>query len=325
MQGRDSKMTPFSCFVGIDVSKSRLDVAVHDSKSLFSFANSEEGRGQLMEWLGTLEGPVAVACEASGGFERAMIEMVATCYHARVLNPARVRHFANALGRAKNDRLDARTIAQFAAVVPGAPIVTDTMRRQLAELMGAHQLLNEQLTATLNFARGLSNEALRRSMDLVIKRLRDDLKELAASIQAVIRSSAELSHHDKLLRSAPGVGAVISAGLLAWVPELAEASRRQLASLVGVAPFDDDSGARRGTRHIRGGRTEPRNLLYMGALVASRHNPTLRPIYKAMVRKGKPRKVALIAIARKMLTMLAAILQSGKPWEDRSKPVSSPA
>jgi len=315
-------MADFALFVGIDVSKSRLDVAVHDSKTLLSFDNCEEGHRQLMAWLATLEGPVAVACEASGGYERAMIEVVGKRYHARVLNPARVRRFAEALGRAKNDRLDARTIAHFAAVVPGAPVVMDAVRRRLAELMNAHQLLNEQLTATLNLARTTSDGELGRSLVRIIKSLRGELRKLAASIQAVIRRSPELSRQDALLRSVPGIGPVISAGLLAWLPELAEAPRRQIASLVGVAPFDDDSGGRHGARHIKGGRKEPRNLLYMGALVAARHNPTLRPVYQAMISKGKPPKVALIAIARKMLTLLGAILQSGIPWENRSEPKS---
>jgi transposase len=318
-------MTEFSTFVGIDVSKRRLDVAVHGDNALQAFENSPQGHRQLLAWLATLPAPVTVGCEASGGYERDMIETVSAQYHARVMNPARVHAFARALGRAKNDRLDARTIAHFAKTVSGAAVVINAERHKLGELMGAHQLLSEDLTKLRHFSRQLSHAGLRRAMARRIKQTRADLAAIAALVQQLIRSSPELRRQDVLLRSVPGIGPVISAGLLAWVPELAAASRRQIASLVGLAPFDDDSAGRHGVRHIKGGRKEPRSLLYMGALVACRHNPTLQAAYRGLIVRGKRPKVALIAIARKLLTLLGAILQSGKPWEDRTGPQPVPA
>jgi transposase len=312
-------MTQNFRYVGIDVSSRRLDASVYPGGAAQSFDNTPAGIAALLVWLKAQPDIASVGCEATGGYERAVIEaLVAAGFFTRLLNAARVRKFAEALGRAKNDRLDAAVIAHFLATIPGPAVVVDRVRSDLRDLMQLHLQFNEQLTAQRNASRQMRLQAARKLAADTIRHLRRQITLVAKAIARLITSNAALARQQALLTSMRAVGPVISAGILAWLPELGEASSSQLTALVGLAPFDDDSGERRGKRSIRGGRVEVRNLLYMGALVASRHNPALRAAYENLLARGKPRKVALIAIARKMLLILNAMLASGTPWQDKT-------
>lgn len=319
-------MTQLSHHVGIDVCARHLDISVYPSGERQRWPNTAAGIIALIAWLRALGDVAAVGCEATGGYERAAIEaLVAAGFTTRLLNAARVRKFAEAFGRAKNDCLDAAIIAHFLAVVAGPPVVVDALRGELRELMALHRHTSDQLTATSNAARLIRAPVARRFAADSIRHLRQQIAWLAKEVRRFIAAHTELARQQALLSSIPAVGPVISAGMLAWMPELGEASGAQLAALAGLAPFDNDSGDRHGKRSIRGGRVEVRNLLYMGALVASRRNPALRADYEAMIARGKPKKVALIAIARKMLLIMNALLASGKAWEDKTVSQSSPA
>lgn len=319
-------MTQMLRHVGIDVCGRYLDIFVYPTGERHRLPNTPAGIIALMAWLKALGDVASVGCEATGGYERAAIEaLVAAGFTTRLLNAARVRKFAEALGRAKNDRLDAAVIGHFLAVVAGPPVVVDTLRSELRELVGLHRHTSDQLTATSNAARLVRAPAARKFAADSIRHLRQQIAWLAKEVRRFIAAHTELARQQALLTSMPAVGPVISAGILAWMPELGEASGGQVAALAGLAPFDNDSGDRHGKRSIRGGRVEVRNLLYMGALVASRRNPVLRAAYEAMVARGKPKKLALTAIARRMLLIMNALLASGKAWEDKTVSRSSAA
>ena len=314
-------MTQLKRVVGIDVNRDQLDVAVSPGEQTTQFANTPAGVSQLLARLADL-GPVSeVACEATGGLERLLVEALHAAGHVvRRLNPARVRNFAEALGRAKNDRLDCRTIAQFAGAIDGVAALPDRMRSELSELVGLRALYQEQATAVGNNARTVRNAAARSSAARQLRVLRCQVSALGKAIDQLIAAHREPAEQRALMLTMPAIGPVASAAILAWLPELGRSKDAALAALVGVAPFDDDSGARHGRRHIRGGRLGLRNVLYMAALVASRYNPVLRAYYERLRACGKPAKVALIAVLHKMLRMLNAMLRNGQPWDANHKP-----
>jgi transposase len=302
-------------WVGIDVSGKRLDVASYPIQQTAAFANTPQGHTELLAWLAARAVSV-VAMEATGGLERGVAAVLHDAgYTTRVLNPKRVRDFARAISPAKNDRLDAGLIAHFAATVSGEPIAPDPVRERLDEMISTRQFLSDQLTAMSNHARLLRDPVTRDAMAGQIKALRAELRRLGQAIAAAIAADEVLRGGYALLVSVPGVGPVVAAGLLAWLPELGHQPAARLAALVGVAPFDDDSGDRHGARHIGGGRTALRNLLYMAALVASQRNPVLRAFYLRLRGKGKPAKVALVAVMHKLLTRLNAMMRSGQAWD----------
>jgi transposase len=269
----------------------------------------------LLDWLASRD-IAGIAMEATGGIERQLAYALANAGKApRILNPKRVRSFAKAITPAKNDRIDAAMIAHYAAVAPGAPIERDLAREAVAEMVGLRQLLSDQVTALLNHGRRLRQPSLRAYIASQIKTLRARMQRIAREIDAAIKASAELAERAALLRSMPGIGPVVSAGLVALMPELGKLSAAKISALLGVAPFDDDSGDRSGKRRISGGRVAPRNLLYMAALVASRRNPVMRSFYERLRARGKPAKVALVAVMHKMLTRLNAMLHTGQAWD----------
>jgi transposase len=301
-------------WIGIDVSKKWLDVATFPASAVRRFPYTAAGLAALRDWLASLD-LAGIAMEATGGIERDLAYFLADAGLApRILNPKRVRDFANAITAAKNDRLDAAMIAQFAAIVPGEAIQRDPAREALAELVGLRQLFSDQVTALLNHGRGLSQPALRKQIARQIKALRAQIKQVERDIAAAIKASARFAAQAALLRTMPGVGPVVSATLLALLPELGQLSAAKLSALVGVAPFDRDSGGRTGKRHISGGRMAVRNPLYMAALTASRRNPVMKQFYDRLRARGKEGKVALVAVMRKMLTQLNAMVHTGQAW-----------
>ncbi len=302
-------------FVGIDVSKSRLDVALWPGDESFSVANHPRGIASLVKRLKQLQ-VSRIVLEASGGYEIALAgELASAELPLAVLNPRQVRDFARATGRlAKTDRIDAQVLAQFADLLRPPPRpVPDAQSRELMALVARRRQLVEMLTAESN-RRGHTPGCVERAIAVHIRWLRKQLAEFDAILEKAICRSPLWSTKARLLRSVPAVGSVTVTTLLAHLPELGTLTRRQIAALVGVAPFNHDSGKMRGTRTIWGGRAHVRAVLYMCTLVATRRNPVLRAFYLRLRAAGKKPKVALTACMRKMLIMLNAILRHQLPW-----------
>jgi transposase len=309
-----------SVWFGVDVSKRFLDLASSDRAPL-RFANSPQGRAELIAHLsaGSVKG---VVLEATGGYERATVhDLVAAGLPAAVVNPARVRAFAQATGRlAKTDRIDAEAIAAFGAYMRPAPAVPPTAARaHLHELITYRAQINQEITARTAQIRHYATEGLRQRAEAAITALKAERDALKREIEALMKSDGEMAERFRVMTSAPAVGTLVAATLIADLPELGRLSRRQIASLVGVAPFPRDSGERRGYRAIRGGRAEVRKMLYCAAQVAIRHNPVVAAFYERMRATGKPHKVAIIAALRKLLTTLNAMLKTQATWRHETK------
>jgi transposase len=301
--------------VGIDVSKSTLDVAIEPAHQSWQVANDPQGIRHLVEKLSELQ-PERIVLEATGGYELPVLAALG-CAELPVVavNPRQVRDFAKALGRlAKTDALDAQVLAQFAAVVkPELRPLPDAATRELAGLLARRRQLIEMRTAEsnrLSLAVSPVQPEIREHMRWLSKRI----QQLDRDLHDRLRATPLWRDQENLLRSVPGVGPVLSTTLLVEVPELGTVSHRQLAALVGVAPFNCDSGKWKGTRRIWGGRAAVRTVLYMAACTAVRHNPVLRALYQRLLAAGKRKKVALVACMRKLLTICNAIIISGTSW-----------
>ena len=303
--------------VGIDVSKDRLDVAVRPSGEAFAIERNPVGLEQLTLRLGALS-PALVALEASGGFE---IVVAATLAAARlpvvVVNPAQIRAFAKAVGqRAKTDPIDASIIAHFAeATRPEPRPFPDEATRLLADLVARRRQILEMMGAERQREKRVTVPHLRKSILRLLKALERELTSVNTDINDAVRGSPAWREKEDLLASVPGVGPTIAHTLIAELPELGQLSRRQIAALAGLAPFTRQSGQWRGKSFIGGGRTAVRTALFMGAMVAKKYNPVLRAFFNRLVAAGKPKMIALIAVARKLLTMLNAILRDRRPWQ----------
>lgn len=303
---------------GIDVSKARLDVHVHPLGESFALGNDEAGVAALAERLGKLEGLVGIGMEASGRYERlAVAQLAAAGLPVVVLNPAQVRSYAKAIGqRAKTDPIDARLIALFMeAVRPDIRPMADAQTQELAALMARRRQIVTMLVAERMRRQQAAPGIVRTSVALVVTALEDALKELDRSIDKIVRDTPIWRDKENLLASVPGIGKTIARTLLAELPELGTLSPKQAAALAGLAPYTRQSGKWRGKTFIAGGRSAVRAALYMGAMVAARFNPTLKAFRDKLVAAGKPKLVALIAVARKLLITLNAILRDQKPWQ----------
>jgi len=303
--------------VGIDVSKERLDVAVHPSGEAFVVERNVAGLERLAVRLRELT-PDIVALEATGGFETiAAAALAAAELPVVVVNPAQIRAFAKAIGqRAKTDPIDAAVIARFAAATRPEPRpLPDEATRLLADLMARRRQIVEMMAAERQRERRVTVVRLRKSIARLIKALQKELNSLDADIDDTVRGSPAWRDKEDLLASVPGIGPVIARTLLAELPELGRLGRRQIAALAGLAPFTRQSGQWRGRSFIGGGRTVVRTALFLGAMVAMRHNPVLKAFFTRLVTAGKPKMVALIAVARKLLTTLNAILKDNRPWQ----------
>ena len=302
-------------YVGIDVAKATLDVAVHPTADRWTAAHTEREVAGLVTRLTALH-PALVVLEATGGLEGPLAGALATAgLPVVVVNPRQVRDFAKATGTlAKTDALDAAVLAHFAAAVRPTPRpLPDAATQTLAALVTRRRQLVEMLTAERNRL-GSAPRVLRAEIQAHLTWLQRRLARLDTDLGQAIRTSPVWRVQDDLLRSVPGVGPVLSATLLASLPELGTLNRKAIAALVGVAPLNRDSGTLRGRRRVWGGRAAVRAVLYMGTLVAVRHNPVLRAFYQRLRAVGKLPKVALTACMRKLLTILNAMLKHQTPW-----------
>jgi transposase len=308
-------MTQSAVPVGIDVAKDRLDVALGPAGPGFVVDNSPAGWKALQQRLTGLQ-VSAIGLEASGGYERGVLRaLLAAGFSVRVIHPFRLRQFAKALGVfAKNDRLDARVIARFLAQMPTRAAVRHPAAERLAELVQARRQLSEELVRLENQSAPVADALLKRLLQRRRARLRADLLLLDKRLAEQIAADAALAARARLLRSVPGVGPVLAATLLALLPELGSLSRQQIAALVGVAPFDHESGKFQGERRIWGGRAGVRSALYMAALSGSRCNPVLQAFHARLKAAGKLPKVALVAVMRKLITTLNAMVRDGREW-----------
>ena len=302
-------------FVGIDVSKDCLDVAVRPTGEAWQLPHNSRGINDLVERLGELA-PQLVVLEATGGMEMALAgELAASQLAIAVVNPRHVRDFARAAGKlAKTDALDAQVLAHFAeAMRPASRPLPDDASQELRALMARRRQLVEMITAEKNRLRTAAPR-IRPKVQEHIRWLEESLVDLDRDMGDFMRSSPMWRDKDQLLRSTPGVGPVLSMTLLSDLPELGALNRGEIAALVGVAPFNRDSGALRGKRTVWGGRRQVRAALYMAALVATRYNPVLRDFYQRLCDAGKPKKVALTACMRKLLTILNVMVKHNRHW-----------
>jgi transposase len=309
-------MDPAPQFVGIDVSKAHLDVAVRPGGESFRLPNTPAGIAALTQRLTGLA-PALVVLEATGGWERAAAAaLAAASVPVRVVEPGRVRHFARSIGQnAKTDALDARAIAHFAeAVRPEARPLPDEKTRELQGLLDRRRQLVEARVAEENRLRQGPTAAVRASLEAHIAYLRGQVEALDDAVAKAIAADPGWGPRDTVLRSIPGVGRQTSAMLLGSLPELGRITGKKAAALAGLAPQARDSGTVKGVRTIFGGRGELRRALYMASVSAMRFNPELRAFYARLRAAGKPAKLALVAVARKLLTIANAMVRDMTPW-----------
>jgi transposase len=303
--------------VGIDVSKDRLDVHVRPVGTAVSFGRDAAGIEALIGKLADVD-PLVIAVEATGGFETVVVASLAAAgLPVVVVNPAQVRAFATALGqRAKTDPIDAAVIAHFAAATkPQVRALPDAATQALADLIARRRQIIQMIVAERAREKRASARA-RKSIVRLLKTLQSELSALDADIDESVRGSAVWREKEDLLASVPGVGPTIARTMLAELPELGSLDRRQIAALAGLAPFTRQSGKWCGKSFISGGRASVRAVLFLGAMAAMRWNPTLRTFHQRLRSAGKPKMVAIIAVARKLLTILNAILRDKTKWQN---------
>jgi transposase len=306
--------------VGIDVAKDRLDVCVRPSGESFVLDRTTTSVLELAQRLKAFA-PRIVAVEATGGFETVVAAGLAGAgLPVLVVNPAQVRAFAQALGkRAKTDPIDAAVIAHFVEATKAEPrTLPDETTRLLADLIARRRQIVEMMAAEGQRDRRLTEKRVKKSIARLRKALEKELTELDAEIDDHMRGSPAWAEKENLLASVPGVGSIVARTLIAELPELGSLDRRKIAALVGLAPWTRQSGQWRGKSFIGGGRKSVRSVLFLAAMVASRHNPPLKAFRDKLVAAGKPKLVALIAVARKLLTILNAILRDKQPWQPKT-------
>lgn len=302
--------------VGVDVSKSKLDVYLLERDLLLSVANDEQEIASLIKRLARYR-IERVVIEATGRLEHAFVSAaIARGLPIVVVSPLKVRRFADAVGQlAKTDEIDARLIAQFAATLkPAVHPIADAKTRMIKDLVVRRRQLTSLRTMEKN-RRPIMPESLKPSIDRMIETLDREIESLEQLIQNAVEQHAAWRHKRDLLTSMPGIGPSVASTLIGDLPELGSLSRRQIAALTGVAPFNRDSGAFRGKRRIRGGRAHSRTALFLSAMVATRYNPDIKRFYERLLQAGKHKKVALTACIRKIVTALNAMLRDNKPWQ----------
>ncbi len=307
-------------FVGIDVSKDRLDVAVLPSGEVFASGRDAAGLDDLLARLRPLA-PALVALEATGGFETVVAATLASAgLPVAVVNPAQVRAYGKALGqRAKTDPIDARLIARFAADTrPEARPLPDEATARLADLVSRRRQIIAMIVAERQRQKRFTDQRLQKSITRLLDALQRELSEVEAEIDDDLRGSPAWREKEDLLASVPGIGPTIARTLIAEMPELGSLDRRQIAALAGLAPWTRQSGQWKGRSFIGGGRASVRAALHMGAVTASRHNPALKAFRDRLLAAGKPKMLALVAVARKLLTILNAIIRDKQPWHTQS-------
>jgi transposase len=313
------------CFIGIDVSKQQLEVAMHESDFKFRCPNKISSFGPLIAELMVLR-PALVVLEATGGLEIPVVNALhGVGLPVVVVNSRQVRDFAKALGQlAKTDALDARVLAHFAAAIkpPLRPIKSKD-EQELDALTGRRGQLVEMLTDEKNRRGSAASDSVRDKIKKHIDWLEDCIAEIDQQLKALLKTSACWQAKDKILQSVPGIGPVTSFSMVADLPELGKLDRQKISKLVGVAPLNRDSGQLRGSRHIYGGRAHLRSVLYMAALTASRHNPVIKAFYQRLRANHKPFKVAITACMRKLLSIINVMVRDSTPWKSPEAPVSA--
>lgn len=303
-------------YVGIDVSKDRLDVHVRPSGEAFVVARDDDGVAELLRRLSVLA-PALIAVEATGGYESLVAAAVGGAgLPLAVVNPAQVRHYAQALGkRAKTDPVDAEVIARFAEATRPAPRpLPDEATQALADLVTRRRQIIAMMVAERQRA-GRLPQRLRKSCERVVRMLEKELAALDIDIDTTVRGSPAWCATEDLLASVPGIGSVTARSLIAELPELGRLDRRRIAGLVGIAPYTRQSGKWHGKAFIGGGRRTVRAALFVATMAAVRHNPAIRDFRQRLLNAGKPKMVALIACMRKLLIILNAIARDQKPWQ----------
>jgi transposase len=303
---------------GIDVAKDKVDVCIRSLSLRRTFASTAEGRRELASWLRRNKVGKAVM-EASGGYEREWAKALRGArIEVRIVDPKRVRSFARSAGRlAKNDTIDAEMIAWFAETFDEGPgQAYDAAREQLHQMVNARQALRDMQSKLASQGEHAVPAAVQRIHARISKTIAVELVKIEAEITTLIQTTPHFTELAEIIESVPGIGRVTSAALIADMPELGQANNKIVASLLGVAPYDDDSGRRRGERHIKGGRRRTRNIFYMACLgAATQHNPVLKAFYDRLVGRGKEKKVALIACMRKLISILNIMIERRQKWD----------
>ena len=304
--------------VGIDISKATLDAAIRSADLAASFANTGKGRRELLKWL-TDHSVEKAVMEATGGYEISCRKLLASAgLEVVVVDPKRVRHFARSAGQlAKNDPIDAQMIAWFGEVFDdliGRP--QDEQREQLEQLVTAHQALTRVQGQMENWGEHEQPKLVQKAYQAVLKIITAQLDRLDEAIATQLDSNPQFAQRAEIIHSVPGLGDASAAGIIAFLPELGRVDRQAAAALLGVAPFDADSGKHHGRRYIQGGRRKLRNLLYMPTVgAATRHNPVLKAHYQRLLARGKEPKVALMACLRRLIGILNTMLSRGEKWD----------
>lgn len=304
--------------VGIDVSKDRLDVHVLPEGQAFAVSRDGKGLADLVDRLRAV-GPELIALEATGGFETVAAAALASAGLPLVIvNPAQVRHYAKAVGqRAKTDPIDAAMIARFAeATRPALRPLPDEATQLLSDLVARRRQIIEMIVAEKNRERRTTVKRIKKSIARLIAALEKELAEIDAEIDTGVRGSPAWREKEDLLASVPGVGPITARTLIAELPELGSLDAKRIASLAGLAPYTRQSGQWQGKSMIGGGRKSVRSALFLAALVASRHNAVLKAFRERLAKAGKPKMVAVIAVAHKLLTILNAMIRDQKPWQN---------
>ena len=317
LQGRDTSKMNFQHFMGIDVAKDKLDIADGSGSAIEQFDNNAKGH-QLL--LGKLPKPETclIVLEATGRYERAVVlELVNAGHVVSVVNPRQVRDFAKALGiLAKTDKIDARVIAKFGEQVrPRAVAKTNEKQGELDQLVTRRRQLLATRTSEKNRQGVATSKVVRKSIQKIIDHLTKEVRRIDTEIARLVQSDDDWRARADILKSTPGVGEVTSTTLIAELPELGKLNRQQISSLVGVAPFNRDSGTMRGRRSIYGGRRSVRSALYMAAMTARRHNPVLKAFADRLEDRGKSPKVILVACMRKLLVILNTMVKTNSHWK----------
>lgn len=302
--------------IGIDVSKSFLDVYVLPSRKYMRFKNTAGDIRKLAKKLSSFVNP-SIVMEATGGYEKPVAQSLHKAnLSISIVNPRYIRDFARSLGKlAKTDRIDAEVIALYAQKIqPGKTVMHNENQQKLADLNARRRQLVEMISMEKNRLDKASPD-LRKSIQRIIKALEKELEAVNKALTESVQHDETFAHKSTLLTSIKGVGPVVSIGILADLPELGMLSARQIAALAGLAPFNRDSGAQRGKRTIWGGRASVRRALYMAALVATRFNPQIKVFYERLCSKGKQKKVALVACMRKLLIVMNALIKHDQAWK----------
>lgn len=305
---------------GIDVSKGKVDACIRASSQRRTFESTAQGRRQLISWL-RKHRATKVVMEASGGYEREWAKALREKeVEVRIVDPKRVRHFAQSAGRlAKNDAIDADTIAWFAETFDEAPSQAyDAEREKLLQIVTARRELLDMQTALANQGEHSVPDVVQKMQARLLKKIALEVAKLDAAIAAMIKATPHFAELAEIIESVPGLAKGASACLIAGMPELGQVSNKVAAALLGVAPYDDDSGKRRGERQIKGGRRRVRNLFYMPCMgAATRHNPVLKAFYDRLIAKGKLKKVAIVACMRRLIVILNIMIARGEKWDPK--------